>query len=139
MSSKSANLLAAAFLLPMIAAHAWAASLRVEIQSPKKNQEVGVETMVTGTVSDPQTHVYVLVRPLRTKFWWVQRPPSPPARDGNWQTLGYFGTPTEGNGEPYEIIAIAANKRLDLKEGQKLEDVPDLGVRSDVITVKRAP
>jgi hypothetical protein len=137
-SLKKANILMAC-LVGMAATQAWAASPRVDIQSPKANQEVGVETMVTGKVSDPQARVYVLVRPLKTRYWWVQRMPAPPSSDGTWQTLCYFGTPTEGGGEPYEIIAIASKKRLSLKEGQKLEDTPEQGVSSDVVTVKRAP
>ena len=138
MRSKAARILVA-FLLSMTAAQTWATSLRAEILSPKNDQEVGVETAVTGKVSDSQAHVYVLVRPQKTRYWWVQQLPAPPTHEGLWQALSHFGTSTEGAGEPFEIIVIASKKRLGLKEGQKLEDMPDQGVTSDVVTVKRAP
>jgi hypothetical protein len=138
MRPKSVSILTTV-LFSSILAQAWAGSLRVDIQSPKPNQEVGVEAMVTGKVSDPQSRVYVLVRPMKTRDWWVQQTPAPPSHDGSWQVRCSFGTPTEGGGEPYEIIAIASKKRLALKEDQKFEDIPDLGVTSDVVTVKRVP
>jgi hypothetical protein len=136
MNSNRVNVVVGVFLLS-IATQAWAAALKVEIQSPKKDEEVGVETMVTGKVSDPSSRVYVLIRPLRRREWWVQRMPAPPSREGEWETYCYFGTDTEGGGEPYEIIAIASKARLDLKEGQKLDDVPDQGVHSDIVRVRR--
>jgi hypothetical protein len=138
MRSKRVTLFVAV-LLSMVAVRTLASSLRAEIQSPKKDQEVGIETAVTGKVSDSQAHLYVLVRPQKTRYWWVQQLPAPPTHEGLWQALSHFGTSTEGAGEPFEIIVIASKKRLDLKEGQKLEDIPDQGVTSDVVTVKRAP
>ncbi|MBW8877322.1 MAG: hypothetical protein JF614_20345 [Acidobacteria bacterium] len=125
-------------LLMMLAARGHAAALRVEITSPAESAVVDVEAMVKGKVSDAKTRVYVLVRPLKTRYWWVQRLPAPPSPDGTWQTLCNFGTPSEGVGEPYEIIAIASKTRLNLIEGKTLEDVPDSGTTSAVVTVKRS-
>lgn len=127
-------------LIAMAAQQAWAAPPpRIDIQSPKGDQAVGAETMVTGKVSDPQSRVYVLVRPLRTPYWWVQQIPAPPSSDGRWQALCAFGTQTEGEGESYEIIAITSKSRLGLKEGQRLEQTPEQSVSSGVVTVKRSP
>jgi hypothetical protein len=66
---------------------------------------------------------------------WVQRHPSPPGKDGAWQTTCYFGTESQGVGESFELVAIASNKAY--KEGQTLDELPKDVSRSDIITVKR--
>lgn len=111
------------------------ADIKVQIESPQQNAEVGLTEIVKGKVSNPKVKVYVLVHPLLTNLWWVQRIPSPPNQDGSWQTLCYFGTETEGIGESFEIAAIVTRNRLE--EGQTLTELPKDVVRSDIITVRR--
>jgi hypothetical protein len=124
-------------ILLLLGVMAAAAPLEVEIDSPAQGGKVGVETLVKGRVSDPAVHVYVLIRPMKIRYWWVQRIPAPPSRSGIWQTFCYFGTLTEGRGESYEIVAIASRTRLDLKEGQTLVAIPEQA-HSAVVTVRRS-
>ncbi len=112
------------------------ADVRIQIESPQQNAEVGLTEIVNGKVSNPKAQVYVLVHPLLTNLWWVQRIPSPPNQDGTWQTLCYFGTETKGIGESFEIAAIVTKDKLE--EGQMLPELPKDVVRSDIVTVRRA-
>jgi hypothetical protein len=57
-------------------------NVSVTIESPQQGAEVGMAETVKGKVSDPKAEVYVLVHPLLTNLWWVQRHPSPPGKDG---------------------------------------------------------
>lgn len=111
------------------------ATAQIEIRSPASGEEVEVETLVEGWVSDPKAQVYVLVRPLRTKYWWVQRLPAPANRDGSWQTLVNIGTETEGIGEPFEIVALVTKRKL--HEGDRLEVLPERTALSDSVRVHR--
>ncbi len=110
-------------------------SVQVRIEQPQQDSEVGQHEIVRGKVSDTNARVYVLVHPMMTNLWWVQRLPSPPNQDGSWQTLCYFGTETEGKNEYFEVIAIVTHKNL--KEGQILKELPSDAIRSDIIMVKR--
>jgi len=115
----------------------------VEILSPGADTQVEVTALIKGKVSDPKLHIYVFVHPLMTKLWWVQRLPSPPNKDGSWQSIGYFGTKQgEGVGEYFEIMAIAAPDRSLFKEGEqisleKVMQIRDRFPHSDMIPVKR--
>lgn len=111
------------------------ADIRIQIESPQQNAEIGLTEIVKGKVSNQKGKVYVLVHPLLTNLWWVQRFPSPPNQDGTWQTLCFFGTETKGIGEPYEVVAIVTSKKYE--EGQTLTELPGDSIRSDIITVKR--
>lgn len=110
--------------------------VQVQIDSPQQNAEVLMEHPVKGKVSNPKVRVYVLVHPLKTNQWWVQRLPSPPNQDGSWRTVCFFGTETQGAGEEFEVLAIATNDSL--SEGTTLKELPQCGARSDIVTVKRA-
>lgn len=109
--------------------------VKIQIEAPRQNAEVGMSEIVRGKVSNPRVQVYVLVHPMLTKLWWVQRKPSPPNQDGSWQVLCYFGTETEGMGEQFEIAAIVSDKRYE--EGQTLNELSSNVVRSDIIVVRR--
>lgn len=112
------------------------ADVRIQIESPQQNSEVGLTEIVKGKVSNPKVRFYVLVHPLLTNMWWVQRIPSPPNQDGSWQTLCYFGTETKGIGESFEVVAIVTEDKLE--EGQMLTELPKGVVQSDIVTVRRA-
>lgn len=115
----------------------------VEILSPSPDTQVEVTALIKGKVSDPKLNIYVFVHPLMTNLWWVQRLPSPPNRDGSWQSIAYFGTKQgEGVGEYFEIMAIAAPDRSLFKEGgqisqEKMMQIRDQFPHSDTISVKR--
>ncbi len=109
--------------------------VKVQIDSPQQNAEVVLQEIVKGKVSNPKATVYVLVHPLLTHIWWVQRMPSPPNQDGTWQTVCYFGTENKGVGESFEVVAIVTNKKLE--EGQTLTELPKESVRTDITTVRR--
>lgn len=114
---------------------ATAQNVQVQIEEPKETSEVGLREIVKGRVSDPAVRPYVLVHPMLTDLWWVQRRPSRPNQDGSWRTLCYFGTETQGKGEFFEIVAIVTDANLE--EGQTLEDLPSGAIRSDIVMVKR--
>lgn len=116
-------------------AGAGAKDAELQLLSPRPGAEVALETVVEGKMSDPRGQVYVLVHPVKARFWWVQRVPAPPNQDGSWETLAYFGTATEGIGGDFQIVALVTEKKL--KEGQAFETIPSHRARSDVIKVKR--
>lgn len=109
--------------------------VKIQIEAPLQNAEVGLQEIVKGKVSNPKAKVYALVHPLLTNMWWIQRMPSPPNQDGSWQALCYFGTETKGIGESFEVVAIVTNKNLE--EGKNLTELPKESVRTDIITVRR--
>lgn len=107
----------------------------ISLMSPAQNAEVGLSEIVKGKASDPSARIYVIVHPLLTNLWWVQRIPSPPNADGSFQTLCYFGTETKGVGESFEIAAIVTNKTY--VEGQILKELSKNAGMSDIVTVRR--
>jgi hypothetical protein len=112
--------------------------IKITILTPSDNSNVGLECLVRGKVSNyTGGNVYVLVHPLKTKLWWVQRLPSVINDDGSWQTLCYLGTETKGVSEYFEIIAILTNKTL--TEGQTIgtTNLSTDTIKSKVITVQR--
>ncbi len=110
-------------------------NVQIKIESPQQSSEVSLESTVRGTVSDPKVRVYVLVHPLKTNQWWVQRSPSPTNQDGSWRTSCFLGTETEGMNEEFELLALATTESL--TEGQIFKELPQCGKRSDIVTVKR--
>jgi hypothetical protein len=107
----------------------------VRIEQPTHDSEIYQKVIVRGKVSHSHMKVYVLIHPMETDFWLVQRPPSPPNGDGSWQTLCSFGTQNKGVGELFEVVAILSDE--DLKEGQQLDQLPPSAIESDIIIVRR--
>lgn len=112
-----------------------AQALTLSIESPAKDAEVVSPELVRGTISDPNVTPIVLIHPMSTDLWWVQRPPAPPNANGEWATLCYLGTETEGEGEYFQIVAIAPAGGL--REGMTIRTLPADGARSDVVIVRR--
>ncbi|HEX3553489.1 MAG TPA: hypothetical protein VIA62_09700 [Thermoanaerobaculia bacterium] len=112
-----------------------AASVQIEITSPVEGADVGREETVSGSASDSNLSVYVLIRPVRSSTWWVERPPAPTNRNGSWKTDCYFGTPSKGVGEAFEVIAIVTEQKL--KEGDQIDELPTYIARSETVTVHR--
>ena len=112
-----------------------AQGLSVSIESPEQYAEIGLSELVRGTVSDPSARPFVLLHPMSTDLWWVQRAPAPPNSDGEWATLCYFGTESQGIGDHFQIVALVPVGELE--EGMVLQDLPEAQARSDVVTVRR--
>ncbi len=113
-------------------------NVQIVITYPTDKAEIeGIEHLVQGKVTNySEGNIYVILHPLLTNLYWVQRPPSAINIDGTWQTLCYFGTENEGGGEFYELIAIVIDDRL--KEGQTMSGLPQDSIAiSPVVTVKR--
>ena len=120
-------------------ANAWsgqAASAPLAISKPDNQSTVPMETVVAGSVANPDLAVYVLIHPLKSNLWWVQNIPVVDA-DGSFQCYCYFGTRTQGRGEPFEIVAIAANHGKPFKAGQTFKNIPPAVHRSRLVRVRR--
>ena len=93
-------------------------------------------TKVTGTVSKPFAEVWVVVRPVETRDFWVQ--PKPTIKpNGTWETFIYLGgAGTAHVGKVFELRAIA-NPVDSLKEALVLPGWPRAEGKSDVIRVAR--
>ena len=116
--------------------HAQDSIVSLEIINPLDGDLGEWRTKVTGTVSDPFAEVWVVVRPLETKDFWVQPKPTIKA-SGEWETFIYLGSNgTAHIGKVFELRAIA-NPVDSLKEALVLPGWPRAERKSDVITVAR--
>ena len=109
--------------------------VQVTIEYPKQDAEVGFRDIVKGKVSKPDVNIYLLLHPLATNIFWVQKLPSAINEDGSWSTICYFGTETLGLAEHFELVAIVTDYKL--LAGQKLRTLPQRGIKSNIVTVRR--
>lgn len=127
-----------ALLFVLIFSHAEAQRSSVEIREPKSQAKVCQQQAVRGSVSSRDLQVYVLVHPVATANYWVQALPEPAE---NWQIYAYFGEPSKGLGESFEILAVASPKKALFKRGDMLPfplgDHPEIVARSKIATVVR--
>jgi len=108
----------------------------IKITNPLEGDTVPFRAVVSGTVSDPHTSVWVIVHPLITSGYWVQAKASVKA-SGEWQTAAFFG----GSGSRdqallFEIRAVV-NPRGEMYEGRVLDAWPDEAGLSRVVGVIR--
>jgi len=116
----------------------------VAINSPANGAEIaGYQHIVSGTVSDPNMIVHVVVRPLGPLDYWVQSPTTI-AGSGAWTVNAHLGEPTAGVGESFEIIAVAHKRSFlaSLATGTRLSpgrypSLPSNMNRSETVIVKR--
>lgn len=112
----------------------------IRIINPADGNHVCMETLVRGSVSDPNLQVFVLIHPMSTGSFWVQQLPE---RGTNWHILGRFGEPNVGIGNHFEIIAIASSNRTLFNEGQTLPsplpDNSEILIKSEPVIVTRNP
>lgn len=111
----------------------------VEITSPIDGEAVEwtpAGHLVIGTCRkvDGDLHLYVLVHPLPTDIWYVQRMPT--IIDGNWQAVVFLGTEEVGIGHRYELCAVITSKVLHEGQTVGLRDFP-ADIDKYVITVTR--
>jgi len=91
----------------------------IEIISPQSDDEVFWKTSVQGVsggvYGKPDLHLYLLIFPTSTDFWWVQPEPVVGA-NGNWSGIVYFGRDTtehpEEVGERFILLAIITQEIL---------------------------
>jgi hypothetical protein len=116
------------------------ASPSVEITSPIAGEAVEwtpAGHLVTGTCRkvEGELHLYVLLHPLPTDTWYVQRLPTVIDRR-HWQAIVFFGTQQVGIGHEYELCAVITSKILQEGQTLRLRDFPAYTVKA-VITVTR--
>lgn len=123
-------------ILFLFSLQACAQSLNINISSPNDGDHVSERPIVTGTVSEEQAIVWVIVHPMETSDYWVQ-PAVTIRRGGIWRVQIYIGRP--GNidvGKHFEIRAVA-NPINELHEGDVLSNWPTAEAQSEVIEVIR--
>ena len=127
------------FMLPMTVLAGDGAQdsiVSLEIINPINGDLGEWRTKVTGTVSKPFAEVWVVVRPIETRDFWVQ--PKPTIKpNGTWETFIYLGgAGTAHVGKVFELRAIA-NPVDSLKEALVFPGWPRAEGKSDVIRVAR--
>jgi len=112
----------------------------VRIKQPESGATVdGYRIIVKGAstgLRDPNLHLYLLVHPLATPFWWVQPLPTVD-RDGNWVTRVYLGKPDVGNNEDYAIKAIITTQKLYEANTFKVNELPSFIVEDQIIVTRK--
>jgi hypothetical protein len=114
----------------------------IEITSPRDGDQVGrnVTVKVIMRVDDlANRSPIVAVHPLLSNLVWIQPPPAKvdKVKDGfKFQCRVFCGTPNEGLGEEFELIALLPEKGT-LVEGNSLDGIPDDIPASPVVLVKR--
>lgn len=121
--------------------------IHVEISESKIDTATTSDScLVSGTVSDPNARVYVVIRPFMTKDYWVQEPATVDGT-GNWQLNAHCGEAIVGAGESFEIIALATHENFIvtwltgnwLTPGNSIKELPINSNRSNIVNVKRSP
>ena len=109
--------------------------LQVRIANPRNASLVGHREEVSGTVSDPNISVWLVIHPLDTSDFWIQTPITV-RDDGTWKVIPYFGrSPSQDVGAKFEVRAFARPNTA-LKEGRATA-WPEAAARSNVIEVVR--
>jgi len=128
--------LAIAGLVLALAAGTWPQQrLQVAITSPADGGRVDTQTTVTGTVSDTNAVVWVIVHPRGNPRFWVQPEASLHAH-GRWDCEAYFGEPGAQRGLRFDIMAVA-NPVRQLEVEMQLQSWPQAAARSRVVTVTK--
>jgi hypothetical protein len=110
-------------------------SIQLELVSPTNGATVEYRQRVSGTVSDPDARVWLVIHPMETSEYWVQ-PPTSPNRSGQWTVRVYFGRSEVADaGKEFQIRAFTGAVGA-IKEG--LTDTwPAAAASSDLIEVVR--
>ena len=105
----------------------------LSIQEPANSSVVSLVQTVAGRVSGPDRNVWVLVRPLNTATYFVER--AYVDRSGRWFAHVHFGAAGRPPGEEFEIRAII-DPDPRLQEGQALTQLPEVKEVSRVVIVR---
>ncbi len=109
--------------------------ITVTITEPQPNGTVKRRDTVSGSVSDSQAKVWVVIHPIGTDGFWVQ-PPATLNPNGTWSVLAYFGR--EGfidSGNLYEIRAFVTPSEP-LQSGKR-RNWPAAAAQSETIEISR--
>ncbi|HUW14611.1 MAG TPA: hypothetical protein VM537_33130 [Anaerolineae bacterium] len=129
------------FVLGILVSYAWGGFVRsqgssVRITLPKQGQSVVHQQLVTGTVLNPTTDVWVVVHPMATPGFFVQ-PRVGVRSDRTWSVYAFFGSgPSTDAAQEFEVGAFA-NPKVRLAVGQVLSDWPEAESRDIVGVVTR--
>ncbi|MCA9472159.1 MAG: hypothetical protein MRJ96_15240 [Nitrospirales bacterium] len=108
----------------------------VRIDQPANGDLGEWRTKVSGTVSNSLAKIWVVVRPLETRDFWVQ-PRTTVEANGEWETLIYLGGEDSSHaGKIFDVQAIA-NPEYPLNEGLILPGWPRAEGKSNVVRVVR--
>lgn len=105
----------------------------LSIQEPANSSQVSLVQMVSGRVSGPDRNVWVLVRPVNTATYFVER--AYVDRSGRWFAQVHFGASGRPPGEEFEIRAII-DPDPRLQEGQALAQLPEVKEVSRAVIVR---
>ncbi|MGZ4846281.1 MAG: hypothetical protein ACXV3D_00445 [Halobacteriota archaeon] len=87
------------------------ANVSFKLISPSNNAQVGYAESVAGTAAPKEGQtVWVIVFNYKVARFYPQNGPVSPTSDGNWTSVAYFGTPTEGKGEKFDVVAVLADQ-----------------------------
>ena len=99
---------------------------------------IGYKVQVKGYVTNWNGQVYVVVKPIHDRFWYIQ-PPAPVEFVGSsridWVGQAYLGTPSAGIGDSFMVFAVATSDRY--VSEQKLGTEPK-GLKSNAVLLKRS-
>ena len=99
---------------------------------------IGYKVQVKGYVTNWNGQVYVVVKPINDRFWYIQ-PPAPVEFVGSsridWVGQAYLGTPSAGIGDSFMVFAVATSDRY--VSEQKLSAEPE-GLKSNAVLLKRS-
>jgi hypothetical protein len=100
--------------------------------------KIGYKVQVKGYVTNWNGPVYVVVKPLNDRFWYIQ-PPAPVEFIGSgridWVGKAYLGTQSAGIGDSFMVFAVATSDRY--VSEQKLSAEPE-GVKSNAVLLRRS-
>lgn len=109
--------------------------LKIAITEPRNNSRVDIYDRISGTVSDKNAEVWIVLHPTQTPDCWVQTPVLVNS-NGTWTASVQFGEQGPSQiGKPYEIRAFA-NPRSRLSPG-RTTCWPKAVANSDALYVNR--
>lgn len=106
------------------------ATTRVTITYPPYNATVEGKIIARGTTNDRNGTVWVVIHPMSTDGYWVQRPVTP-RQDGTWAETVCFGS-----SDRFELMAVA-NPLGVMRPGLVLGNWPEAEAKSPVVEVIR--
>lgn len=112
----------------------------IDGQSPAAASEsaaIGYRIEVKGYLVHSAGPVYVVVKPLNDRFWYIQ-PPAPATFVGSgtidWAGQAFLGTPSAGKGDQFVVFAVATSNKHTAEE--KLDREPS-GLKSNAVLLRR--
>lgn len=108
----------------------------IRILEPREGEAVEAAHMIRGRISDRAGRVWVVIHPLDTSSYWVQRRVSV-GSGGDWEMMGFFGRlGSEDSGRSFEVLAVV-DPVVPLGEGTILARWPPSRLVSQAVVVRR--